>query len=197
MKMVYERVTDIWNSSTIGFPDSEDPGEHTERQRELMEADRREKAEQFQPTVIDDLWRGTSFQVNRFRRETLKLSSTSWEKLETGKVPFLYCFSLNVVPSPLDWMDWIHTVGYWFLDNPDQGWEAPQSLFEFIEKKDNRPLVYVGFCSIIVPDPDEMMRIIVESVRKQMCAPSSLRDGWHAFRINKSRTRASTWRRSR
>ncbi|RUP44741.1 hypothetical protein BC936DRAFT_149062, partial [Jimgerdemannia flammicorona] len=112
------------------------------------------------------LWKATSFQVNRFRRQTLGLPATNWEKMEVHKVPFLYCFSASVVPPPLDWMDWIHTTGYWFLDNPDPGWQAPQSLLDFLGAKDERPIVYIGFGSIIVQDPDELSRIIVEAVLK-------------------------------
>jgi hypothetical protein len=72
------------------------------------------------------MWRGTSTQINNFRRHTLQLPATTYEKLQMWRVPFLYCFSPSIVPSPLDWMDWVHCTGYWFLDRPQvricEGW---------------------------------------------------------------------------
>lgn len=67
------------------------------------------------------MWRGTSTQINNFRRQTLQLPATTYEKLQMWRVPFLYCFSPSIVPSPLDWMDWVHCTGYWFLDRPQVG----------------------------------------------------------------------------
>lgn len=63
------------------------------------------------------VWRAIATRTNNFRRDVLGLRPTSYEKLEVWKVPYLYSFSPNIVPSPLDWMDWIHCTGYWFLDN--------------------------------------------------------------------------------
>jgi sterol 3beta-glucosyltransferase len=75
------------------------------------------------------------------------------------KIPYLYSFSPNVVSPPYDWHDWIHTTGYWFLDNPDLDWTPPDSLLEFIKgvDGDNRPLVYIGFGSIVVTDPGKIL----------------------------------------
>lgn len=56
-------------------------------------------------------WRGISGQVNRWRKQTLKLGTTNLDKLEQHKVPFLYNFSPTVVPPPLDWYEWIRVTG--------------------------------------------------------------------------------------
>ena len=56
-------------------------------------------------------WRAISGQINRWRRETLKLSGTGLDKLEPHKVPFLYNFSPTVVPPPLDLPEWIRITG--------------------------------------------------------------------------------------
>ncbi|OZJ03357.1 hypothetical protein BZG36_03000, partial [Bifiguratus adelaidae] len=125
------------------------------------------------------IWRGTAFHINRFRREVLDLPNTTWERLEIFRVPVLYCFSPSIVPHPSDWMDWIHISGYWFLDNPDQDWQVDPKLQEFIERKDSRPLVYIGFGSIIVPDPDAITEIIVEAVLKSNVR-AIISKGWSA-----------------
>ncbi len=56
-------------------------------------------------------WRGTAGQINRWRRNTLGLPSTSLDKMEPHKIPFLYNFSPTVVPAPLDWPEWIRITG--------------------------------------------------------------------------------------
>ncbi|CAO3656755.1 unnamed protein product [Mucor hiemalis] len=109
------------------------------------------------------LWAGTSKHVNRFRRNVLKLPSTSLDRLCLWKVPYIYSFSPTVVHPPKDWPDFIHCTGYWFLDNPDKAWQPDPALVSFLED-DGRPIVYVGFGSIIVPDAEETTRIIVQAV---------------------------------
>ena len=57
------------------------------------------------------IWRGTSGQINRWRKNTLGLQPTGLDRLEPHKVPFLYNFSPHVVPPPLDWPEWIRITG--------------------------------------------------------------------------------------
>ncbi|KAI8454490.1 hypothetical protein BY996DRAFT_6413856 [Phakopsora pachyrhizi] len=59
---------------------------------------------------------GSGYNYMRWRKKTLGLKLTSYEKLESHKVPFLNKFSPTIVPSPLDWFEWVHITGYWFLD---------------------------------------------------------------------------------
>lgn len=110
------------------------------------------------------IWRAIATRTNFFRQSVLGLPATSYEKLEVWKIPYLYSFSPSIVPSPLDWLDWIHCTGYWFLDNPQTGWKPDPELKAFIDAPDNRPIVYIGFGSIIVSDPQEITRVIIESV---------------------------------
>ncbi|CDH55331.1 glycosyltransferase family 1 protein [Lichtheimia corymbifera JMRC:FSU:9682] len=110
------------------------------------------------------IWRAIATSTNNFRRDVLQLSPTSYEKLDIWKIPYLYSFSPSIVPSPLDWKDWIHCTGYWFLDNPQTGWKPSDELMHFLKSKDQRPIVYIGFGSIIVSDPDDITRTIVDAV---------------------------------
>ncbi|KAF9994902.1 Sterol 3-beta-glucosyltransferase [Entomortierella chlamydospora] len=111
-------------------------------------------------------WKGISGQVNRWRKETLGLGPTSLEKMDAHHVPSLYCWSPNVVPSPMDWPSWIHVTGYWFLDNPDLAWTPPDDLVKFLTADPNNKPVYIGFGSMVVSDPDGMTRTIIEAVVK-------------------------------
>ena len=59
----------------------------------------------------------------------------------------------------------------WFLDNPDHGWVPPPSLLEWMAKarKDGKPIVYIGFGSITVPNPQRVTRHIFKAVVKSRC----------------------------
>jgi UDP:flavonoid glycosyltransferase YjiC (YdhE family) len=96
------------------------------------------------------IWAGTRNLINRWRKETLKLPP-KWT-LDTRHIPFLYGISPVVLPPPPDWPDWVHVCGYWFLDRPDTTWDPPAELKEFLDV-DPTQTVYIGFGSIVVPDP--------------------------------------------
>ncbi|KAF8912929.1 UDP-glucose:sterol glycosyltransferase [Gymnopilus junonius] len=122
-------------------------------------------------------WRAQAGQINRWRRNQLHLGPTSLDKMEPHKIPFLYNFSPQVVPPPLDWPEWIRVTGYWFLDDADvsaKKWTPPPSLVQFIDnaRKAGRKLVYIGFGSIVVSDPKAMTQCVIEAV---------LRSGVHAI----------------
>lgn len=54
----------------------------------------------------------------------------------------------------------------WFLDNPDLNWSPPADLLAWMAKAraDGKPIVYIGFGSITVPDPKRVTARIVEAV---------------------------------
>ncbi|KAI0542502.1 hypothetical protein GGR58DRAFT_497053 [Xylaria digitata] len=112
-------------------------------------------------------WKATATQVNRWRNSTLGLPNTNLEKMQPNKVPFLYNFSPAVVAPPLDYSDWIRVTGYWFLDE-GLDWTPPDDLRDFIRKarRDGKKLVYVGFGSIMVPDPAKMTKEVIDAVMK-------------------------------
>ncbi|KOS22177.1 Sterol 3-beta-glucosyltransferase [Escovopsis weberi] len=112
-------------------------------------------------------WKATAHQINRWRNKTLGLPNTNLEKMQPNKVPFLYNFSPSVVAPPLDFSDWIRVTGYWFLDE-GRDYEPPRDLKDFIQKArdDGKKIVYVGFGSIIVPDPAKMTQEVIDAVIK-------------------------------
>ncbi|KAF8559354.1 hypothetical protein OG21DRAFT_1600527 [Imleria badia] len=114
-------------------------------------------------------WRAMAGQINRWRRNVLRLDNTSLDRMEPHKIPFLYNFSPTLVPQPLDWPEWIRITGYWFLDDADvavKKWTPPQDLLTFIEsaRQAGKKIVYIGFGSIVVPDPKAMTRCVVDAV---------------------------------
>lgn len=124
-------------------------------------------------------WRAISGQVNRWRKNVLGIDSTTFDKMQQDKVPFLYNFSPTVVPPPLDWTEWIHVSGYWFLENGNKDWQPPPGIVEFIDNAHaaGKKVVYIGFGSIVVSDPHEMTRCVVQGVVDSgVCA--ILSKGW-------------------
>ena len=110
-------------------------------------------------------WKATAGQINRWRKKDLGLRSTSLDKLQLNKVPFLYNFSPSVVVPPLDFSDWIRVTGYWILDEASD-WSPPNALIDFIARAraDEKKVVYIGFGSIVVSDPAALTKTVVESV---------------------------------
>ena len=74
----------------------------------------------------------------------------------------------------------------WFLDNPDLDWTPPDSLLEWMDKarSDGKPIVYIGFGSITVPNPAAMTRSILKAVKKSGVR-AIISKGWSA-RMSKS-----------
>ena len=112
-------------------------------------------------------WKAIAGQVNRWRKRELGLRSTSLDKMQPNKIPFLYNFSPSVVVPPLDYSDWIRVTGYWFLDEASD-WTPSEELTDFISKArvDGKKIVYIGFGSIVVSDPAALTKTVVDSVLK-------------------------------
>lgn len=110
-------------------------------------------------------WKGISGQVNKWRKETLKLPKTNLDLMQQSKVPFLYNISPTVFPAPVDFNDWIKVTGYWFL-NEATNYTPPQDLLDFINQArlDGKKLVYIGFGSIVVSNPKELTQAVVDAV---------------------------------
>ncbi|KAG6827933.1 hypothetical protein H0H92_009911 [Tricholoma furcatifolium] len=131
------------------------------------------------------MWTATSGQINRWRRHVLKLPNTDMGHLAQSKITTIYNFSQAVVPKPLDWGDTTIVSGYWFLDNPDLSWKPPQSMLDFIQqaRTDGKPLVYIGFGSITVPNPNRVTERIAKAV-VQSDVRAIVCKGWSS-RMNK------------
>ncbi|GAA99895.1 glycosyltransferase family 1 protein [Mixia osmundae IAM 14324] len=146
-------------------------------------------------TLFDSVfWKAISGQVNSWRKHTLGLRSTSADRMRQQCVPFLYNFSPSIVPVPLDWPEYIHITGYWYLDNADDSggvdeWTPPDDLVAFLDraKQEHKKVVYIGFGSIVVSDPDALTKTIVEAVNKSDVY-AVLSKGWSDRGSKKSAT---------
>lgn len=112
-------------------------------------------------------WKAIAGQVNRWRKKDLGLKETNLSKMQQNQIPFLYNYSPSVVPPPIDYPDYIHVTGYWFLTQTSD-WTPPKELEQFIQRArgDGKKIVYIGFGSIVVSDPAALTETVVKSVQK-------------------------------
>ncbi|KAI9224671.1 hypothetical protein BC828DRAFT_395121 [Blastocladiella britannica] len=111
------------------------------------------------------IWSGTRSIVNHWRRKTLGLEPL-WT-LDFRHIPFIYGISPEVMPQPVEWPDYVHVCGYWFLPPSPAAlaWKPPSDLERFLAVAPERT-VYIGFGSIVVPDPVAMSQTIVAAVKR-------------------------------
>jgi hypothetical protein len=66
----------------------------------------------------------------------------------------------------------------WFLDNPELNWTPPQTLIDWMAKAraDEKPIVYIGFGSITVPNPKLVTERLIRGVLKSKSWPYPLTD---------------------
>lgn len=74
----------------------------------------------------------------------------------------LHAFSQHALPSPLDYPDWVHTVGFWFV-SPAPDWKPPRDVIEFLDAGDTP--VYIGFGSMVGVDPRHTGHLVAEAIR--------------------------------
>ncbi|CDO92746.1 unnamed protein product [Kluyveromyces dobzhanskii CBS 2104] len=110
-------------------------------------------------------WKGISGKVNEWREKALHLPRTNLVSMQQNRVPFLYNVSPIVFPPSVDFNEWIKVTGYWFLDEK-QSYTPPSEFLEFIKKARElkKKLVYIGFGSIVVNDPDKMTETVIDAV---------------------------------
>jgi UDP:flavonoid glycosyltransferase YjiC (YdhE family) len=112
-------------------------------------------------------WQGLGDIINRFRAKCLGLDPVSliWGPgmLHRLKVPHTYCWSPALIPKPKDWGPHVSVSGYYSLKLASN-YTPASDLQEFLDA--GPPPVYIGFGSIVLEDPDAMMELIFEAVRK-------------------------------
>lgn len=116
--------------------------------------------------------------VNRWREEQLGLPKLPfmgpYKQLYDTQASSLYAYSPAVIPRPVEWPDWYHVTGYWFLDESD-GWTPPADLRAFLEA--GPPPVYIGFGSMTDKNPSELTEMLVEALT-QTGQRGILHRGW-------------------
>lgn len=118
------------------------------------------------------VWRGIKSKVNRWRKQSLNLKPISFGKVHSPEIPFLYNFSEHVAPRPDDWAERTHITGYWFKDQQKASdleqieQTISPGLRSFLQEARNKKkkVIYIGFGSVIFPNPQEILSQIEEAV---------------------------------
>ena len=113
------------------------------------------------------MWQNYRAADNLARRQVLKMAPApfwgAFASLQQQKLPILYGYSPQVIPSPKDWSDFIHVTGYWFLESPS-GWEPPIDLVNFLQS--GPPPVYIGFGSMVNSQPGETTDLVLQALAR-------------------------------
>jgi sterol 3beta-glucosyltransferase len=131
------------------------------------------------------IWLPFRAQLNRARQEALGLGPMPADpmgELDRRRIPVLYGYSPLVCPPPPDWDRSIHVTGYWFLE-PGPEWQPPPALATFLES--GPPPVYVGFGSMVGPNPAETTRLVMDALTRAG-ERGILATGWGGLRAMES-----------
>jgi len=129
--------------------------------------------------VIDRLMQLTyTWMMNRWRKKTLGLPSAPLlgndRQIIAQKIPALCSWSPAVYPKLLDWPDWFHLTGYWFLNYPSS-WQPPADLANFLATGPSP--VYVGFSGVTRLERENMTELILDGLA-QAGQRGILASGW-------------------
>jgi sterol 3beta-glucosyltransferase len=124
--------------------------------------------------VVWHLFRG---ELQTFRR-SVGLAPIPWRgpyhRLMRERSLVLNAYSPRVVPHPADWPDWVHTTGYWRLDDPHDSSDRT-AIQAFLDA--GSPPVYVGFGSMTPSNASNLTETVVGALR-QVGVRGILMTGW-------------------
>ncbi|OQE14800.1 hypothetical protein PENFLA_c035G07213 [Penicillium flavigenum] len=118
-------------------------------------------------SVVDWLsWQGLGGVINDWRKHELELEPISLSDgpfiISKLNVPYTYCWSPGLVPKPDDWPHNFDVCGFFFRDPPD--YQPPLEISEFLNA--GPPPVYFGFGSIVLDDPEEITKTILQTIQE-------------------------------
>ncbi|KAJ2975641.1 hypothetical protein NUW58_g8299 [Xylaria curta] len=121
-------------------------------------------------------WQGLGDIINEWR-DSIDLEPVPLTEgpnlAETLKIPFTYCWSPSLISKPFDWPKYIDVCGFFFRQPPK--YSPPDELRDFLEKGPTP--VYIGFGSIVIDNPAELTRLIVQAT-KEVGVRALISRGW-------------------
>jgi sterol 3beta-glucosyltransferase len=80
------------------------------------------------------------------------------------RLPYLFCYSPQLVPTAYDWPEWMHVTGYWHPVRSSFDYQPPAELVQFLAS--GPPPVYCGFGSMGSARGRVRTQIVLEALRK-------------------------------
>ncbi|KAI8449106.1 family 1 glycosyltransferase [Phakopsora pachyrhizi] len=126
-------------------------------------------------------WTKTTEYPHAFAKSGFIPSENITSKLNIERIPFLYNFSPKIVPKASDWGENTVVTGYWFT-KPKSGEieELDHELQRAIKKAKNedKKVVYIGFGSVIVPDPGKVTDAVTGALEENKNIFAVVSGGW-------------------
>ncbi|MEV0584558.1 glycosyltransferase [Nonomuraea sp. NPDC050310] len=117
--------------------------------------------------------------VRAWRAESLGLRDAFPAMAELVRQgPVLHAWSPHLLPSPGDWPDRATPTGFWNLP-AGPAWTPSARLAHFLDS--GEPPVYVGFGSMVGPDPQALTALVIDAVRRTG-RRAVLATGWGGLR---------------
>ena len=118
-------------------------------------------------TVDRVIWIGIRDIINDWRENELQIppirtiSFSGHRLIYDSHIPFIYCFSEELLPRPHDWGRWIRIAGFYFLDAPSN-YEPPEDVKNFLAA--GEAPIFIGFGSIVVADPNALTGCVMKAI---------------------------------
>ena len=110
-------------------------------------------------------WQPLRAKINAWRAEQLNLPPLPllgpYQTYQQQRLPSLHAYSSRLFHRPVDWPDWQHVTGFWFLDAPPD-WQPPSDLLDFLTA--GPPPVVVSFGSTLFRQGHDIGSIIVQAI---------------------------------
>jgi UDP:flavonoid glycosyltransferase YjiC (YdhE family) len=111
-------------------------------------------------------WQVFRESVNGARAEALglppMLRKAPFSEQRRRRQPVMYGYSPSLLPEPVDWPDFAHTTGYWFLHRSCD-WIPPDDLLRFLH--DGPAPLYVGFGSMHSRQSSATTALVLDALR--------------------------------
>jgi len=108
-------------------------------------------------------WFRMKKKINKLRNEILQLPSlfsNPYKEMREKKVPFLTCYSKNLIPKPKDWYDEIQVEGYWFLNSMDSN--ISEELENYLNN--GKPPIFIDFGSFAGKRITNKLKFIINNL---------------------------------
>ena len=140
------------------------------------------------------IWLGLGDLINAWRVDALRLSpiwtmsAKGHRVLHDNQVPFLYCWSEELMPKPHDWGPHIQVCGYWFLNKvgASDAYEPDADLARFMES--GTAPIFIGFGSIVVRDAAKLGKDLVKTIKAMNEGGAThrflIQQGWANVQLN-------------
>uniref|UniRef100_A0A7S4DUG1 Glycosyltransferase family 28 N-terminal domain-containing protein n=3 Tax=Lotharella globosa TaxID=91324 RepID=A0A7S4DUG1_9EUKA len=109
---------------------------------------------------------GELLQKFRVKHNLTKTWKEGADIVNSRGLPFAYIWSPSLIPKPEDWGANIDIVGFCELKGSGFTGEPPADIKAWLEKDPEKPPIFIGFGSCVLPDPRKVAKNIYYAAQK-------------------------------